>query len=67
MNMNLTFFPFKEIKTMNRKLLRTLKSIAVDRLFPKEEALKIIDELVDSAKRRGLEGNGQNLIKIEVS
>lgn len=67
MNMNLTFFPFKEIKTMNRKLLRTLKSIAVDPLFPKEEALKIIDELVDSAERRGLEGNGQNLIKIEVS
>ena len=67
MNMNLTFFPFKEIKTMNRKLLRTLKSIAVDPLFPKEEALKIIDELVDSAERRGLEGNGQNLIIIEVS
>ena len=65
--MNLTFFPFKEIKTMNRKLLRTLKSIAVDPLFPKEEALKIIDELVDSAERRGLEGNGQNLIIIEVS
>ena len=67
MNMNLTFFPFKEIKTMNRKLLRTLKSIAVDPLFPKEEALKIIDELVDSAERRALEGNGQNLIIIEVS
>jgi hypothetical protein len=67
MNMNLTFFPFKEIKTMNRKLLRTLKSIAVDPLFPKKEALKIIDELVDSAERRGLEGNGQNLIIIEVS
>ena len=67
MNMNLTFFPFKEIKTMNRKLLRILKSIAVDRLFQKEEALKIIDELVDSAERRGLEGNGQKLINVEVS